>query len=173
MTGCTLSGNSSSGYGGGMILTQGSNQPIKYCTFTANNAAALGGGLACTGGSAPTVANCNFSSNAALEGAGIYCISGQPSFVSDTLFGNTANASSGTGGGGICSDTSANSGREPLLVQCQCNQRRQWRRHVRTKFQPGRQHIVFSRQILPRGLPRMAAGYTTSMVRQNSTTAFS
>ena len=117
MTGCTLSGNSSSGYGGGMILTQGSNQPIKYCTFTANNAAALGGGLACTGGSAPTVANCNFSSNAALEGAGIYCISGQPSFVSDTLFGNTANASSGTGGGGICSDTSAN----PVVSHCWFN----------------------------------------------------
>jgi hypothetical protein len=117
MTGCSFNGNSSSAYGGGMIINQGSNQPISNCTFTSNTAALFGGGMACVQGSAPIVSSCNFSSNAALEGGGIYNISGSPSFKYDTLFGNTATGSSGTGGGGMCSDTSAN----PVVSHCWFN----------------------------------------------------
>jgi hypothetical protein len=117
MTGCAFKNNSSSGYGGGMIINQGSNQPISYCTFTSNSAAIFGGGLACIQGSAPIVSNCNFSSNVAEEGAGIYNISGSPTFKYDTLFGNTATAVTGTGGAGMCSDTSAN----PIVSHCWFN----------------------------------------------------
>lgn len=117
MTGCSFKNNSSGSYGGGMIINQGSNQPISHCTFTSNSASVFGGGLACVQGSAPIISNCNFSSNAALAGGGIYNISGSPSFKYDTLFGNTATGTTGAGGGGMLSDTSAN----PVVSHCWFN----------------------------------------------------
>src|SRR6185437_11563899 len=108
MTNCSISGNTASGMGGGLLYNQGSNSPITYTTFTNNTATTYGGGMAIVN-SSPLVNESNFSKNTGLEGGGIYFTSaGSPSpyLTTDTFSQNKATATGPGGGGAMFADGS-------------------------------------------------------------------
>ncbi len=121
LSGFTISGGNTG------ILCQGTSPTITNCILTGNFSTGAGGGICCQNYSYPTITNCIISRNSALEGGGLYY--GQPvpppppplagsafSLTSDGIFeavncivtGNTAQK-----GGGMY-----NSGTAPALTNC-------------------------------------------------------
>jgi predicted outer membrane repeat protein len=112
---CTFMFNSASSYGGGFESNGMNGFVMRYTTFSQNNAAVYGGGFGISSGNTFLVANCHFSNNAAPAGGGMYMAGGQPTLSYDTLSNNTATASSGIGGGGLCEDPG---GSNPTVSHC-------------------------------------------------------
>jgi hypothetical protein len=131
---CTITGNTTTGYGGGIHNIKNSNPVLVNCTFS-NNEAYHGGGmfndvsnpsfLNCifTGNSAyggfgggmhnygsnPTLTNCKFVENSAEGGGGMYNKESEP-MLSDCAF--SRNLSTGSGGGMFNEDGN------PVLLSC-------------------------------------------------------
>ena len=112
LTGCTISGNTSSSGGGtvgGGISCYGSNPTITDCTISDNTANFGGGGISC-GSSDPTITGCTISGNTTSDGGGIYCYDGSsPTLTDCTISDNTA----ADGGGIVCLLSS------PTLTNCE------------------------------------------------------
>jgi len=112
---CTFSFNSASSYGGGFESNGMNGFVMRYTTFSQNNAAVYGGGFGISSGNTFLISNCHFSNNAAPSGGGIYILGGQPTLSYDTLSNNSATATSGVGGGGLCEDPG---GSNPYVSHC-------------------------------------------------------
>jgi hypothetical protein len=108
LTSNTITGNSATGFGGGVYCYQSSPTLTKN-TIGGNSAtgsSATGGGVYCYQ-SSPVLTSNTISNNTATGGGGVQCSSGS----SPTLTGNTINRNSATGvlggGGGVsCKDSS-------------------------------------------------------------------
>jgi fibronectin-binding autotransporter adhesin len=104
LTNCTLSGNTSSGGGGGLYDDEGATATLTNCNISDNSANRNGGGLGNALGSTLTLTNCIVSGNSALDGGGL------ANFVS--IFGNSVatltacvvSGNSASSGGGIYND---------------------------------------------------------------------
>jgi uncharacterized repeat protein (TIGR02543 family) len=89
VTNCTMTGNSASGYGGGICNNGGA---VDNCTMTVNSANGSGGGIYNTNG--VTISNCIISGNSATYGGGIYN-SESCTVINCTVTGNTSSDSCG------------------------------------------------------------------------------
>ncbi len=86
---CTISGNLSSHFGGG-ISCQNGDPIILSCIISGNSADTDGGGAYCAWG-APTMLNCTISGNSASAyGGGVYSKFGTPTLINCILWGDTA-----------------------------------------------------------------------------------
>lgn len=87
---------------GGAILCRGGSPTIEDCIVESNYASDRGGGIAVqTETTSPVFRHCIIRDNSARErGGGIYCFEYcNPSFENCTVFGNSADSTSGKGGG--------------------------------------------------------------------------
>lgn len=115
LTNCTVSGNSSGTWGGG-IYNRGGNVALTNCTISGNSAGVAGGGIFNGGGSfddggTVTLINCTVSGNAQtggnnnynFGGGGIYNRTGAVTLTNCTVSGNSSTARGGgiRSGGGI------------------------------------------------------------------------
>jgi hypothetical protein len=112
---CTFSGNSASSYGGGMESNGMNGFVMRNTTFSQNNAAVYGGGFGISSGNTFLITNSHFSNNAAPAGGALYILGGNPTLAYDTISNNTATATSGVGGGGLCEDPG---GSNPYVSHC-------------------------------------------------------
>jgi hypothetical protein len=162
---CTVTGNWTTGYGGGMHNIKNSNPVLVKCTFS-NNAADYGGGMfndvsnpSClncifTGNSAyggggggmcnyksnPTLANCKFIENSSLAGGGMFNEESEP-MLSDCAFNR--NSSTGSGGGMF------NENGNPILLSCIFSENSAPRRsgggmYNRSNSQPSMSNCIFT-----------------------------
>jgi fibronectin-binding autotransporter adhesin len=99
LTDCTVSGNSSNGFGGG-LLTYGSTATVTDCTFSGNSAV-QGGGVDVNNGSLATLTDCTVSDNSAFgggnsNGGGLEIGNGTTATLNDcTITGNSGLAFGG------------------------------------------------------------------------------
>jgi predicted outer membrane repeat protein len=93
--GCTLSGNSAGGPGGGISNYFGGKATLTKCTLSNNSAGGGGGGIVAPYGTV-TLTNCTFSNNSAHLSGGALNVS-----ASATLTNCTLSLNSATTGGGI------------------------------------------------------------------------
>jgi hypothetical protein len=94
LTDCTVSGNYSGGYGGGLHNDVGGAATLTDCTLSDNSSLSFGGGLS-NGGTA-TLTDCTLSGNFASGSGGGLDNSGTATLTNCTVTGNSA---SGSGGG--------------------------------------------------------------------------
>jgi len=108
LTGCTISGNTSTMNGGGIASIAG-NLTLRNSTVSNNSCVNGGGGIASLSGSTLTVDKSTISGNTAGGfGGGIVCVNSTVMLQNSTISGNQAlGSNSGAGGGGI--DTYAGS----------------------------------------------------------------
>ena len=102
LTNCTISGNSASQSGGGMANYSVALATLTDCTISGNSAGYGGGGLENQGTS--TLIDCTISGNSAASGGGVYTGSGGvTTLTSVTISGNSATNGGGlyTGSGGV------------------------------------------------------------------------
>jgi len=108
ITDCTIIGNYSSGWGGGIGCGDGS-PVIVNCTISNNRTGTLGGGAGIFCGDETAVINCLISGNSGGDrGGGVY-IDGRPTFTNCVITGNSARK----GGGICCWDAAA-----PVIANC-------------------------------------------------------
>ncbi|TKJ42561.1 hypothetical protein CEE37_02410 [candidate division LCP-89 bacterium B3_LCP] len=89
ITKCLIASNSASQGGG--IRCYNSNPVIDHCVIS-NNTAQSGGGLFCSNDANPIVVNCTFTGNASYsQGGGIYCYESSPN-IKNTIISNSVNA---------------------------------------------------------------------------------
>ena len=113
---CTISGNISDSYGGGVRCENRSNPLIEGCTFTGNTAI-YGGGLSFKN-SSPVVKNCLIKWNTGdSNGGGIDCrYNSEPYITGCIITSNHAGLGTfgGYGGGVYCAEDDA----EPNIINC-------------------------------------------------------
>jgi len=107
--GITVTGASTSGYGGGMYCEASSHKVID-CRFTGNYGQS-GGGIACVDASSPTFIGCEITGNTGAIGAGMICYNNSSPTIERCLFIDNVSSS---GGGGLA--TIVNS--SPDVVRC-------------------------------------------------------
>ena len=116
VTNCTFSGNTTSGFGGGMYSGSGSSPSVANCTFAGNTTSNGGGGMFNDGGS-PALTNCTFSGNTASgtggRGGGMYNLGCSPTVTNCTFRSNTASGTGGGWGGGVYNTSSS-----PTVTDC-------------------------------------------------------
>jgi hypothetical protein len=95
----TISGNSTTGRGGGVRINSGGTGEINNSTISGNHADDDGGGVSVQRGTA-TINNSTISGNAAGDGGGLFNYSGTTTINNSTISGNAANGSR-FGGGGV------------------------------------------------------------------------
>ena len=100
---CTISGNSSSDYGGGMYIIN-SHPDMRDCLISDNYAVESGGGIYCSFNSQPEILRCIFENNSAgYRGGGITSIFSSIRVDDSEIFGNESLAE---GGGIFCEQKS-------------------------------------------------------------------
>lgn len=105
MTGCTVTGNTATGHGGG-IDNNGGTVTLNGCSIDQNIASvvdARGGGIHSHNGGALTLNGSSVTGNTASQGGGIYVASGTATLDGSSVTGNTA----ADGGGGIYNEGSS------------------------------------------------------------------
>jgi predicted outer membrane repeat protein len=100
VSGCTFSGNTAAGAGGG-IATGNGTLTVTGCNFTGNSASGDGGGIG-LGGALLTLTGCTFSDNSAAHGGGL-ANEGEGATVTGCAFDD--NSASNSGGGIYGSDS--------------------------------------------------------------------
>ncbi len=93
LSGVTISGGSSAGYGGG-LYNDGGTITLTNCTISGNSAAA-GGGLFNTKRGTGTLTGCSMSGNSASLGGALYNDGGTTTLTDSTVSGNSAAAGGG------------------------------------------------------------------------------
>jgi hypothetical protein len=113
LTNCTFTGNSTRGYGGGMLNRGTLNKAtLTNCTFTNNSATNLNGGGMANFDSSPILINCTFSANRANSfGGGMSNWNNNPTVVNCAFSGNRA---MGAGGGAMSNFSNGN----PTVTNC-------------------------------------------------------
>jgi hypothetical protein len=96
---CIVTGNATTGDGGGMYNVSSSSPTVTNCFFVGNTASSDGAGMCNDDGSCPVVVNCVFYDNAGDDGGGMYNEDDSlPTVINCTFFANDADDD----GGGIC-----------------------------------------------------------------------
>jgi hypothetical protein len=134
---CTFSSNMAD-YGGG-ISNDNSNPALLNCILTANSADGGGGGM-CNYRSNPILANCRFIENSSVGGGGMFNEESEP-MLSDCTFNR--NSSTGSGGGIF------NENGNPVLLSCILSENSAPRRsgggmYNRSNSQPSLSNCIFA-----------------------------
>jgi predicted outer membrane repeat protein len=74
--------------GGGGIQSAGSDTIITGCTISGNTATVFGGGISCDAGGSPTITNCIVTNNWSQYGGGLYLLESSPTITSCTIADN-------------------------------------------------------------------------------------
>lgn len=102
LAGCTVSGNTSSGEAGGILVSSGGTSTITATTITGNSAVFNGGGIAQTGGTLTLDSSVSITGNSSnslnpTSGGGAKIFSGTFNRAGAVITGNTPDDCSGTG----------------------------------------------------------------------------
>ena len=98
LTGCTISGDSAAGLGGGLYNGFGGIATLTNCTISGNSAKYVGGGLLNAG--TATIQDCTISANSAgVSSGGLYNPIGTASLTDTIVAGNTSGGSPSDIGG--------------------------------------------------------------------------
>jgi len=98
--GTIISGNVANGTwasGGGILCS--ANPTISHCIITGNATSGYGGGLACTYQNSPVIDSCEFNGNQAGNGGAVSCFYDSDPVISNSFFHN--NSALDGGGGGL------------------------------------------------------------------------
>ena len=96
LTGCTISGNSANGYGGGGVWNEGGKDTLTGCTISNNTVGTNSGGGGMLNTAANTsLTNCIISGNSAGFGAGLWSRNATDTLNNCTVSGNSASSNGG------------------------------------------------------------------------------